>query len=842
MGRRRATVAVATALVLGAAGLPAVLTPAQAAPVGQGFTVTPSDLAYILKQIKIAEAHVANTTPATGPCGALLGTGPNQIPNPLLSYGLRTVDGSCNNLQPNRAHFGASGQVFPRHATESFRPAEDGAPAGQAGQTSYATKNTNVVDSQPRLISNLIVDQTAANPAAVAAATAPIRTQGSTGVFPCETPGVPAGCIPEGQTLDIPNVTTDVGLSPPFNAWFTLFGQFFDHGLDFTKKSHGAVIVPLRSDDPLLDGLDGIPGNADDPGPNERFMVLTRTENQPGPDGVLGTADDVKEGTNTDSPFVDQSQTYASHPSHQVFLRAYADNVEGKPVSTGKLLSTADGGLSPWSLVKSAAAADLGLRLVDRDVLDIPMLATDPYGRFLPGSNGLPQWVTAGPDGTPLTADDVLVEGDRANPVPAPADVNRIGTAFLDDIAHSAVPRQATPDQGPGRPARPALLPDGDSSITPAGGTQPAGTYDDEMLDAHFLAGDGRTNENIGLTAIHQVFHSEHDRLVDDIKNTLTTDTTAKGVVALPEWQSAPRRGRLERRAAVPGRPVRHRDGVPAPRVRGVRPQGAAGDQPVRGVPRQHQLRDPCRVRARGVPLRALDADRHDLPHQRGRDVERRQPVRRLPQPPGLLRRRLRRPVDRAAGGRGDRDGHGRPGRQRDRRVRHQHAAQQRARPAAGPGDHQHRPGPGRRRADAERVPPRAARSDPGQPAHAVRQLARVRAAAQAPAVAGQLHRGLRRPSVRARCRHDRRQAGGRPAAGRPAAEHRPGAGAARRGGLHHRQRGLGQRGERGLDERRRRHRPVGRRPGRADQPVRRPAGLDLQRGLREPDARPPER
>ena len=59
------------------------------------------------------------------------------------------------------------------------------------------------------------------------------------------------------------------------------------------------------------------------------------------------------------------------------------------------------------------------------------------------------------------------------------------------------------------------------------------------MLDAHFLAGDGRTNENIGLTAIHQVFHSEHDRLVDDIKNTLTTDTTAKGVVALPEWQSA---------------------------------------------------------------------------------------------------------------------------------------------------------------------------------------------------------------------------------------------------------------------------------------------------------------
>ena len=33
-------------------------------------------------------------------------------------------------------------------------------------------------------------------------------------------------------------------------------------------------------------------------------------------------------------------------------------------------------------------------------------------------------------------------------------------------------------------------------------------TYDDEMLDAHFVAGDGRVNENIGLTAVHHVFHS----------------------------------------------------------------------------------------------------------------------------------------------------------------------------------------------------------------------------------------------------------------------------------------------------------------------------------------------
>src|SRR4051794_32096568 len=65
-----------------------------AAPVvGEGFTITPADLRYILDQIKIAEAHVVNTTPTTGPCGALLGTGESQIPSPLLPFGLRTVDG-----------------------------------------------------------------------------------------------------------------------------------------------------------------------------------------------------------------------------------------------------------------------------------------------------------------------------------------------------------------------------------------------------------------------------------------------------------------------------------------------------------------------------------------------------------------------------------------------------------------------------------------------------------------------------------------------------------------------------------------------------------------------------
>src|SRR4029078_4466654 len=108
--------------------------------------------------------------------------GPDQVPDRLTSYGLRTVDGSCNNLNPGREKFGAADQQFPRLVAPDFHAAEPITPqfpVGPPGPTSYAqTSAANVfVASQPRLISNLVVDQTSTNPAAVAAAGFPVRTQ-----------------------------------------------------------------------------------------------------------------------------------------------------------------------------------------------------------------------------------------------------------------------------------------------------------------------------------------------------------------------------------------------------------------------------------------------------------------------------------------------------------------------------------------------------------------------------------------------------------------------------------------------------------------------------------------
>ena len=524
---------------------------AATAPVGEGFVVTPSDLAFILKQIKIGEHH-ADTFTAANPCGTLVGPGPDQIPDALTSYGLRTVDGSCNNLIPGRENFGAADAPFPRLTTPVFKDAEPitpSFPVGAPGPTSYALKTGSVIDSQPRVISNLIVDQTSTNPAAVAAAGVPIRSQGNPGLHPCTTDpapnadppiiGVPAGCVPSFQTLNIPNVTTDIGLSPPYNSLFTFFGQFFDHGVDQTVKGGGTVFVPLHADDPLIAGPDHIFGNADDLSPNLRFMVLTRAQNQPGPDGIQGTADDVQNASNTDSPWVDQSQTYSSHASHQVFLREYVDNSAGQPVSTGNLLGglpagqtypgSPDGqtGMATWASLKAQAADLLGLRLVDRDVTNIPMIATDPYGKFLPGPlRGLPQYVTA----------SGLVEGDTANPVFVPPDTLHFDTPFLTDIAHNADPSAQDSDNNPSTP--PAFpTPDSDTVASADFAHQPPGTYDNEMLNAHFCAGDGRVNENIALTTIHQIFHSEHDRLIADFKNTLTNDTSTAGVAALAQWR-----------------------------------------------------------------------------------------------------------------------------------------------------------------------------------------------------------------------------------------------------------------------------------------------------------------
>src|SRR5262249_52536421 len=114
------------------------------APVGQGFVINADDLRFIYEQILVAQEHAAG--------GSLLGGGPNQVSDPQLPRGLRTVDGSFNNLVPvpDQHMFGAADRLFPRLLVPRFRTAQGG--------TSYQQVAGTVIDSEPRTISNLIVD------------------------------------------------------------------------------------------------------------------------------------------------------------------------------------------------------------------------------------------------------------------------------------------------------------------------------------------------------------------------------------------------------------------------------------------------------------------------------------------------------------------------------------------------------------------------------------------------------------------------------------------------------------------------------------------------------------
>ena len=266
-------------------------------------TYIKSDLEFILAQIKISEAHAAGQ-PLFGPGGL--------VPTYNISAGLRTVDGTYNHLLPGQETWGAAGNQFPALVNPVFRPAENVPPGflppgSPPVPTSYAPSNVSsslVFDSSLRTISNLLVDQTLANPAAILTALARagsvnpmLDLPAVTAIFqtfkpafdaeyqarvvmqnakraadllgdgdPLTLPGpaeqaaidawvaataahnvtvvaldaarvvrdaavLPFGIAMQGDNVHLPAIAPDVGLSAPFNSWFTLFGQFFDHGI-----------------------------------------------------------------------------------------------------------------------------------------------------------------------------------------------------------------------------------------------------------------------------------------------------------------------------------------------------------------------------------------------------------------------------------------------------------------------------------------------------------------------------------------------------------------------------------------------------------------------------------
>ncbi len=355
----------------------------------------------------------------------LAGATPAPGADPLAPVGIRAIDGTNNNISGLMV-IDQYGQLVD---TATFGNVDEQfiSVSSSTSPLAYAP-GTSPMDASPRIISNLIADITSSNPAAL---TAPLLTQGDIAV----------DRLPE-------------------NSLFTFFGQFFDHGLDFISKGSGdTVMIDLQPSDPLFNFT---PVN---------MMFLSRAGENGTPSANNGTA-----------PFIEQSQTYGSHPAVTFYLMEY--DVAGN--ATGALIHGADGGMATWADLKDNAnrwaraqtgANPATVMLTDADIGNVP----DPT-MWVPTANG-------GLGGFQLGAGT--------------------GQAFSADIAHNA-----NPEGG--------LTPDADMIINPHGfGAPPpaAGEYDNELLDAHYISGDPRVNENTALTAIHQTFHNEHTRILAEIQD-----------------------------------------------------------------------------------------------------------------------------------------------------------------------------------------------------------------------------------------------------------------------------------------------------------------------------------
>ena len=153
-----------------------------------------------------------------------------------------------------------------------------------------------------------------------------------------------------------------------------------------------------------------------------------------------------------------------------------------------------------------------------------------------------------------------------------------------------------------------------------------------ESVGDHYIAGDGRVNENIALTTIHHVFHEEHNFQVRNIQEAIIGQD-ARAVAlgdtshsVLHDWQvdtgtqdaggnftyGVGGADRLGRSQAVRRRQADRGDGVPARRGRPVCAHDHAGHSRVRRLQQRRERHGVARIRAGRIPVRPFDDARDD--------------------------------------------------------------------------------------------------------------------------------------------------------------------------------------------------------------------------------------
>jgi Ca2+-binding RTX toxin-like protein len=347
----------------------------------------------------------------------------------------------------------------------------------------------------------------------------------------------------------------------PNNGFFALFGQFFDHGLDFIGKSSGYnIVIPLGVDDPLYGqlGPDGRP---------QTSITITRA--------TVTTVDAAGNPQYIDhtSPYIDQSQTYGSVADVTQILRAWVPD----PLHPGQYIAGAtlfDGNHTQTYTNAFGEATKATLPTLNElraEVMLTRGVTTDASGMDILDSNNIDQGLTwedvsqairhrdatghivVGADGKPVLSTEPLLldmnpkfDVGHLSSAAAIAAMGVLGLTF--DVNGQISLAQL---------AKWVNFADFSIQTTQYGaptGAQPAVTAEQHraigeiLLDSvgdHYIAGDGRANENFGLTAIHQVWHEEHGYQVRNIQNTIEGLDQAQVAIGdvshktLHDWQVA---------------------------------------------------------------------------------------------------------------------------------------------------------------------------------------------------------------------------------------------------------------------------------------------------------------
>ena len=329
------------------------------------------------------------------------------------------------------------------------------------------------------------------------------------------------------------------GVSPN-NGWFALFGQFFDHGLDFVAKGgQGTKIkIALSPTDPLY-----VAPSALDPG------VTSMTISRATVAGFDAKGDPYY--TNHDSPYIDQSQTYGSNSQITNFLREWVSTDGGNSYHAGTNLFN---GKTSVEWIKSDGSPttetlptinELRKQLLETHRTD---LSWDDISNFRNRDASGNVQAGAGTSGAALLLDmnphfDVSVAQNSAG---------HISQSLLDLINAQAIIDKLSITTGGKYDGSKILAADtttGNIPLYPVNGPSlydfidfttfnPLSTLSSSMkaligelllesVGDHYVAGDGRVNENIGLTAIHHVWHEEHNYQVANLQASIAAQDAA---------------------------------------------------------------------------------------------------------------------------------------------------------------------------------------------------------------------------------------------------------------------------------------------------------------------------